>query len=202
MKAEVYNQGTITSITVTGFVLNAHIGKVDDLYRQIETYFHTYFEGLHRYAFTILKDNNEAKDAVQAVFLKLWEKRTTIDGQQSVKSYLYTAIYHYCLNIKRHEKIKDHYVSTNNHTTGEFRNTLVSKETQQRIMVCIEKLPPQCKLIFTKSRFEGKKYAAIAAEMNLSVKTVEAQIGKALRILREELSDMMIAVFILLLLQP
>lgn len=197
-----YYQGTITSITVTGFVLNAHIGKADDLYRQIETYFQTYFEGLHRYAFTILKDNDEAKDAVQVVFLKLWEKRTTIDGQQSVKSYLYTAIYHYCLNIKRHKKIKDHYATTNNHPAGEFRNALVSKETQQRIMACIGKLPPQCKLIFTKSRFEGKKYADIAAEMDLSVKTVEAQIGKALRILRAELSDITIAVFILLLLQP
>lgn len=197
-----YYQGTITSITVTGFVLNAHIGKADDLYRQIETYFQMYFEGLHRYAFTILKDNDEAKDAVQVVFLKLWEKRTTIDGQQSVKSYLYTAIYHYCLNIKRHKKIKDHYATTNNHPAGEFRNALVSKETQQRIMACIGKLPPQCKLIFTKSRFEGKKYADIAAEMDLSVKTVEAQIGKALRILREELSDITIAVFILLLLQP
>ncbi len=197
-----YYQGTITSITVTGFVLNAHIGKADDLYRQIETYFQMYFEGLHRYAFTILKDNDEAKDAVQVVFLKLWEKRTTIDGQQSVKSYLYTAIYHYCLNIKRHKKIKDHYATTNNHPAGEFRNALVSKETQQRIMACIGKLPPQCKLIFTKSRFEGKKYADIAAEMDLSVKTVEVQIGKALRILREELSDITIAVFILLLLQP
>ncbi|MET3877139.1 sigma factor-like helix-turn-helix DNA-binding protein [Chitinophaga sp. OAE865] len=66
----------------------------------------------------------------------------------------------------------------------------------------IEGLPPQCKLIFTKSRFEGKKYVEIAGEMGLSVKTVEAQVGKALKILRENLFDTMTAVFILLLLQP
>jgi len=182
--------------------LEANSSKGNDQYGRIVTYFHTYFEGLHRYAFTILKDNDEAKDAVQAVFLKLWEKRATIDEQQSVKSYLYTAIYHYCLNVKRHRKIKDQYITANNHTVTTFRNTLLSKETYQRIMASIESLPPQCKLIFTKSRFEGKKYAEIADEMGLSVKTVEAQVGKALRILRESLSDTMIAVFILLLLQP
>ncbi|MET3877138.1 sigma factor [Chitinophaga sp. OAE865] len=75
--------------------MDENIGKENDLYGQIAAYFHTYFEGLHRYAFTILKDNDDAKDAVQAVFLKLWEKRTAIDEQQSVKSYLYTAIYRY-----------------------------------------------------------------------------------------------------------
>ncbi|HEY8955022.1 RNA polymerase sigma-70 factor [Chitinophaga sp.] len=182
--------------------MDENIGKENDLYRQIAAYFHTYFEGLHRYAFTILKDNDDAKDAVQAVFLKLWEKRAAIDEQQSVKSYLYTAIYHYCLNVKRHEKIKEQYITTNNHTAGEFRDPLVSKEAYRRIMGGIESLPPQCKLIFTKSRFEGKKYAEIAGEMGLSVKTVEAQVGKALKILRENLPDRMTVVFILLLLQP
>jgi len=72
----------------------------------VEGYFHAYFDALHRYAFTLLKDNDDAKDAVQAVFLKLWEKRTGIDDRQSVKTYLYTAVYHYCLNIKRHLKVR------------------------------------------------------------------------------------------------
>lgn len=162
----------------------------------MEASFHTHFEGLHRYAFTILKDNDDAKDAVQTVFLKLWEKRMEIDEQQSVKAYLYTAVYHYCLNVKRHEKVKNSYVEANNRGQYEEGDGLVSKETHQLIMGHIENLSPQCKLIFSKSRFEGRKYAEIATEMGLSVKTVEVQMGKALKILRAKLLDMMISVFV------
>ncbi|NLR77898.1 RNA polymerase sigma-70 factor [Chitinophaga eiseniae] len=169
----------------------------DKLVSLVEHYFHTYYESLHRYAFTILKDNDQAKDAVQAVFLKLWEKRSTIDEEQSVKSYLYTAVYNYCLNVKRHDKIRDRYTTESNAIGYEEGNQLVGKEVNQRIMGEITALPPQCQLIFTKSRFEGKKYATIAAEMNLSVKTVEAQMGKALKILREKLGDLIVILVII-----
>ncbi|RBL89634.1 RNA polymerase sigma-70 factor [Chitinophaga flava] len=170
--------------------MNIYFGKAKDQDKLVEEYFQTYFEGLHRYAFTILKDNDDAKDAVQAVFLKLWEKRKEIDEQQSVKSYLYTAVYHYCLNIKRHQKVKDSYMAYHQ-PVYEHRNELVGKETHRKIMEHIEALSPQCKLIFSKSRFEGLKYAEIAADMGLSVKTVEVQMGKALKILRAKLFDIM-----------
>ncbi|MEC5144290.1 RNA polymerase sigma-70 factor [Chitinophaga sp. 212800010-3] len=163
---------------------------------QVEQYFHDNYEGLHRYAYTILKDNDAAKDAVQAVFLKLWEKRAFINGEQSVKSYLYTAVYNYCLNIKRHEKVKTRYAAENTHANQEGGNQLISKETRQRIMEHIDALAPQCRLIFTKSRFEDKKYAEIAEELGISVKTVEAQMGKALKILRAKLLDILISLII------
>lgn len=172
----------------------------DKLALQVEQYFHHHYEGLHRYAFTILKDNDNAKDAVQAVFLKLWEKRDTLDEEQSVKSYLYTAVYHYCLNVKRHDKVKARYVTDHNGADHHTEDVLVSKEINQQIMGHIAALSPQCQLIFTKSRFEGKKYADIATEMGLSIKTVEAQMGKALKILREKLFDVMISLIILFLL--
>ncbi|OQP64849.1 hypothetical protein A3860_19025 [Niastella vici] len=166
----------------------------------VEKYFQTHFEGLYRYAFTLLKNNDEAKDAVQTVFVNLWQKRLTIDEQQSVQSYLYTSVYNYCLNIKRNEKVRKAYLQNNQSVQQVFNDELVSKENINRIREALESLPPQCKLIFMKSRFEQKKYADIALEMNLSVKTVEVQIGKALRILREKLSEVMI-LFILLLTQ-
>jgi RNA polymerase sigma-70 factor (ECF subfamily) len=174
--------------------------RQDKLALQVEQYFHLHYEGLHRYAFTILKDNDNAKDAVQTVFLKLWEKRDDIDEEQSVKSYLYTAVYHYCLNIKRHDKIKDRYISENNSAATYPGNELVSKEINRQIMDHIAALSPQCQQVFTKSRFEGKKYAEIAAEMGLSIKTVEAQMGKALKILRAKLFDIMISLIIFFLL--
>ncbi|RAJ80242.1 RNA polymerase sigma-70 factor (ECF subfamily) [Chitinophaga dinghuensis] len=157
-------------------------------------YFHAYFEVLHRYAYTILRDNDEAKDAVQAVFLKLWEKREALNEEQSVKSYLYTAVYHQCLNMKRHQKIKEKYVAENDKPIYDPGNDLISKERSNQILREIENLPPQCRLIFSKSRFEGKKYAEIAAELSLSVKTVEVQIGKALRTLRQKLLGIMMII--------
>ena len=170
----------------------------DNLANVTEQYFHTYFEGLHRYAFMILKDNDDAKDAVQTVFLRLWEKGTILDEQQSVKSYLYACVYNQCLNMKRHQKIKEKYVTDNNMPVYSQNNDLISKETNRQILAQIDELPPQCKLIFSKSRFEEKKYAEIAAELGLSVKTVEAQMGKALKILRDKLAEIMMTITILL----
>jgi RNA polymerase sigma-70 factor, ECF subfamily len=63
------------------------------------------------------------------------------------------------------------------------------EELDHQIQSAIDSLPPQCQLIFRKSRWEEKRYAEIAEEMNLSVKTIEAQMGKALKILREKLKD-------------
>lgn len=154
----------------------------------IAQYFHTHMEGLHRYAYTILRNNEEAKDAVQTVFLKLWEKREGIDEQQSVQSWLYTSIYHYCLNAKRNAEVRKNYLQSRQGTIIQQEDVLVSKEQVQLIREALDSLPPKCRLIFHKSRFEKKKYAEIAQELNLSVKTIEVQMGKALRILREKLS--------------
>ena len=159
-----------------------------------------YFEGLYRYAFTILKNNDDAKDAVQSVFVKIWEKRATIDEQQSVQSYLYTSVYNYCLNVKRKEKVRNEYVQNNQQTQQTNSDQLVTRENIKTITDALESLPPQCRLIFFKSRFEKKKYAEIAEELNLSVKTIEVQIGKALKILREKLSGVHILFIILLIL--
>jgi len=166
----------------------------------VERFFQTHFEGLYRYAFTILRNNDEAKDAVQAVFVKLWEKRATIDEQQSIQSYLYTSVYNYCLNVKRNEKVRNAYIQNNASPQHFFNDVLVSKENITRITEALESLPPQCKQVFFKSRFEKKKYAEIAQEMNLSVKTIEVQIGKALKILREQLSEVLI-LFLMFLIQ-
>lgn len=166
----------------------------------VERYFQSHFEGLYRYAFTILKNNDDAKDAVQAVFVKLWEKRATINEQQSVQAYLYTSVYHYCLNVKRNEKVRMAFVQNNQAAPQQFKDALITRENMNLITDALESLPPQCKLVFFKSRFNKMKYAEIAREMNISVKTVEAQVGKALKILREKLSEVMM-LFILFLIQ-
>jgi RNA polymerase sigma-70 factor, ECF subfamily len=157
-----------------------------------EECFHLHYEGLHRYAYTILKDNEYANDVVQTVFARWWENKELITQQQTPQYYLYTALRNRCLNHIRDKKNrKTQLVDFGGKDEQGFtvaEDPILSKELSTQIMLAIEDLPPQCKLIFCKNRFGGMKYAEIAQEMNLSVKTVEAQIGKALKILRGKLN--------------
>jgi RNA polymerase sigma-70 factor, ECF subfamily len=138
-----------------------------------------------------VKDNEEAEDIVQIVFVKLWEKRNQVNIGQSGQSYLYKSVYHLCLNSIRDKKVKATYTEKFPAPTAALiNNNTDEKETNNRIINAIETLPPKCKEIFVKNRNEGKRYAEIAGELNISVKTVEAQMGKALKILRNLLADL------------
>jgi RNA polymerase sigma-70 factor, ECF subfamily len=160
-------------------------GIRNELTIKVEGYFQEYFEGLRRYACTLLRDEDEAKDAVQSIFLKLWEKADEIDNNQSVKSYLYTSVYNHCLNIKRHQKVKDRHAASGKEPTYTMEDSLSQKEDRRRILAFLESLPPRCRKIFVMSRLDEKKYAEIASELGISVKTVEAQMGKALKRIHE-----------------
>ena len=162
--------------------------KVEDVYKQC---FHMYFEKLYGYAFTIVKDNAEAKDVVQSAFIKLWEKRNEVNLPASARSYLYTSVYHLALNTVRNRKTREgHREHLIPKEFTQALNTLEQKEISLRIHEAIDSLPPRCNEIFSKSRLEGKKYLEIASELNISVKTVEVQMGKALKILRKQLADL------------
>lgn len=161
---------------------------VEDHYKQC---FHEYFEKLFGYAFTIVKDNAEAKDIVQTAFIKLWEKREAMNFAIAARAYLYTTVYHLSLNTIRDRKVREsHHPHMAPTGLAASINTAEEKEIRERIRQAIDTLPPRCKEVFCKSRLEGKKYASIAAEMNISVKTVEVQMGKALKVLREQLADL------------
>jgi RNA polymerase sigma-70 factor (ECF subfamily) len=161
----------------------------DTRLREFEANFHEYYEALHRYAFSLIRDSEEAKDIVQQVFIKFWEKTEDLEVHASVKSYLYRSVYHQCLNKVRDQKVRLRHAAgvLKENTEAVFLDETVAKETQARILQAIESLPAQCGIIFKKSRFEEKKYGEIAAELNLSVKTVEAQMSKALKLMREKL---------------
>ena len=162
--------------------------NVEDLYKQC---FHEYFEKLYGYAFTIVKDNAEAKDIVQAAFIKLWEKRREINLSTVARSYLYTTVYHLSLNTIRNHKIRaSHHQHLAPPTFTDKINAAEEREIKARINQAIDALPPRCKEVFCKSRLEGKKYAEIATDLGIAVKTVEVQMGKALKILREQLADL------------
>ncbi len=157
-----------------------------------EQLFKLYYAALVRFAREILKDTDAAEDLVQEVFVKMWERKQNIDIKTSIKAYLYMAVKNHCLNKLKAEQrnafledgmADDVRIATND--TEEYSNTI---ELSKHINQALELLPPKCAIIFKMSRFEDKTYKEIAESLELSVKTVENQMGKALSILRNALS--------------
>lgn len=168
-----------------------------------ERAFRDYFKALHAYAFTIIRDEENAEEIVQNVFFKLWEKKENIDEITSLKAYLYRATYNDSLNFLKHTKVKaayETYAKSTGSDKSDAVDTLSTKELQAKIDKALNELPEQCRTIFQMSRFEELKYREIAEQLNLSVKTVENQMGKALKVLREKLADCLPLLFILIFL--
>lgn len=164
--------------------------------KEIEVLFRTHFEALHRYAFTILKDTDKAKDAVQTVFLNLLEKVKSIQMEQSLKSYLYKSVYNQCINIIKKENILEakhlEYMHLNSNAVQEAEHDHSGQEIKNRIDSVLNQLPPQCRLVFVKSRKDQMKYTEIAEDLGIAVKTVEAHMSKALKLIRNALRVLVI----------
>jgi RNA polymerase sigma-70 factor, ECF subfamily len=111
----------------------------------------------------------------------------------AVKPYLYAMVRNACLNVIKHEKIKQKHaveeiaLAPSSHDS--VTHAVASSELESRIHVAMERLPEQCRLVFKLSRFEELKYAEIAEHLEISVKTVENHMGKALKMMREQLKD-------------
>ena len=130
-------------------------------------------------------------------FLNLWQKQEEIDLSLPIKSYLFKSVHNRCLNyIRDRKKIVSHELITNTDEIPahvESRDYLEESELEMRIVKAVDSLPEKCRKIFHLSRFEGKKYAEIAASEGVSVKAIEAQMSKALKLLREQLVDYLIS---------
>jgi RNA polymerase sigma-70 factor, ECF subfamily len=148
---------------------------------------------LCNYANTILNDLDEAEEMVQNAFLTLWEKRATIEIHTSLKSYLYRTVYNSSLNRVKHLKVqRKHDAYYKQSATFEHESTtekLMESELERMAKKAIDELPPQCQAVFKLSRVENLTYAEIGAQLNISVKTVENHMVKALRTLREKLKE-------------
>jgi RNA polymerase sigma-70 factor (family 1) len=173
-----------------------------------EMMFKTYYQPLCRYANTLVNDREEAEEIVQSSFVTIWEKRESIEIAESAKAYLYRAIRNASLNRIKHEKVKENYARKQVYLgvpkSESTEQGLIRDELENKIQAAIQQLPEQCRLIFTLSRFEELKYQEIADQLQLSVKTVENQMGKALRMMREQLKDYLplIAIMMNIFLEP
>jgi RNA polymerase sigma-70 factor, ECF subfamily len=162
--------------------------------RAFELVFNQYFNVMVLYANRFMDTREEAEEMAQEVFVKFWEKCDTLSPDSSIKSYLYRSVHNSCLNAIKHEKVKDGYKQhVINYMESSYQDSIETTDPdsiRQRIHDEIDKLPPRCCEIFKLSRFEGLKYQEIADHLEISVKTVEVQMGKALKVLRESLKDL------------
>ncbi len=169
------------------------IGFIDvDVEAVFERLFKTQFKALHAYACSILHDEMVAEEMVQNVFFKMWEKRAEINIRESQNAYLYKSVYYECLNYIKHTKVRSAYKTETVRTSSELQNASERtsfKELEAKLDAALRDLPEQCRTIFQMSRFEELKYREIADKLDISVKTVENQMGKALKILRGKLAD-------------
>jgi RNA polymerase sigma-70 factor (ECF subfamily) len=169
-----------------------------------ESLFQTHHKSLCSLAYNIVGDKDAAKDIVQDVFFKLWKNRNEIDFGGKIRNYLFRATSHASLNYLRFNKKILHLSNADEleslHLSPSSDEQTLYSELEVRVRKAIDKLPPKCKAIYLMSRHEGLKYQEIADTLEISLKTVENQMGIALQKLREELKPFITPGFIVLLL--
>jgi RNA polymerase sigma-70 factor (ECF subfamily) len=158
-----------------------------------EALFKMHYGSLCSYACNFLKDPDAAEEVVQEVMFKVWTGRETLVFDTSVKSYLFRAVRNACMNVIKHQKVREDYRSWREHTGDDTglsqEDAMIATELEEKIREAIDRLPLGRRKVFVMSRYEGLTYPQIAGKLDISVKTVENQMGQALKTLREELKD-------------
>lgn len=155
----------------------------ETLFKEI---FETNYKKLCAVAHRVVKDQDESRDIVQQVMCEFWDNRNKWSGIQSYSAYLYTSVYRLAIySNKKSITLKNEKLSHEADNTGYLPNDALSYvELEKQIAKVINELPPKCKEIFLLSREDELSYKEIAANLNISVKTVEAQMGIAFKRLR------------------
>ncbi len=160
---------------------------------QFESLFRSSYVSLVRYAKTIVKDHDTSEEIVQDLFFRIWQDREKIKIESSLNGYLFRAVHNRCLHWIDHNRIVERHAAemalkeeVNMETPDEI---IRYSELQAKIAKILERLPERCGQIFCMNRFEGLKYSEIAEKMSVSVKTVEANMGRALKEFRKALKE-------------
>lgn len=167
--------------------------------KAFEFFFNKYYDYILGFCIQFIYDKPEAKGITQEAFLNLWKNKKDIDKINGIESFLYTYAKSKCLNTLRNNEVKERYKSSIlNKKERELDYDILNSmnfdsmaltELEELITESIECLPEKAKVVFYKKRFENKKNQEIANDLNVTVKTVEAHMTTALKILRLKLSE-------------
>jgi len=160
---------------------------------QFESLFRSSYVSLVKYAKTLVKDHDTAEEIVQDLFFRLWQDKKKLNIESSLNGYLFRAVHNRCLHWLDHNRVIGKYANEISYRQPESvenpADILFFKELQSKIVRVLERLPERCSKIFCMNRFEGLKYAEIAEKLSVSVKTVEANMGRALKEFRKALTE-------------
>jgi RNA polymerase sigma-70 factor (family 1) len=158
------------------------------LYQSFQQSFFRFYEPLCQYAFTLVKEEAACEDIVQDIFMRIWEKKQDLIGKQELQYYLYTAVRNNCLTFleKQRKNPTAHLLTDDIPDEEAVRPGEQVPETDLTGLLkhAFEQLPPKCREVFALSRLNGLSYQQISEVLGISIKTVENQVGKALKILR------------------
>lgn len=167
----------------------------EDAFRRI---FDTYYRPLTLFALKYVNDVEEAREIVQELFIRIWFSRKTLDIRFSLKRYLFQGVRNACLNFIEAKKVSERRLSGYEPAVFSTDNALekmVAAEQEERLMQAIDQLPERCRHIFSMSRMQNLSNQDIATRLQISVKTVEAQITIALKRLRDTVISLMLYFF-------
>jgi RNA polymerase sigma-70 factor, ECF subfamily len=160
--------------------------------KAFEAIFNKYKLKLYYYALSYLQSKEEAEEVVQNAFIALWEHRQTLNELLSIKNYLYKSVVNHIYNHLKHEAVRQRYMDYTSKTMVEadehVENEIIYNDLEKNLTSLIGYLPPQQQTIFKMSRFDGLSHAEIAEKLGLSVRSVENQVYRALKYLKENLS--------------
>jgi RNA polymerase sigma-70 factor, ECF subfamily len=172
--------------------------SADNENTRFENVFRQYYQPLWHLSQYYLGDKDEAREVVQDAFMKLWEIRYDIEPDSNLKNFLFTLVKNNCLNILKHNQIKlKHHEKIQwiemyyqyESLAGMNEDYLEINELRDKIELAIQHLPEHSRAVFEMSRFGNMKNQEISEKLGITVKTVEAHMTKALKILRQELKD-------------
>jgi len=148
---------------------------------------------LYYFALGLVKDQEIAKDLVQEVFLNLWEKRDQVNADLNFDNYLFTIAYNairkFFRNISLENKVLSHLQRKSPGVIESADGTVIYNELYDLASRSIDSLPPRCKAVYKLSKQEGLKIKEIAGKLNISPRTAENHLAKALKYLKEELLE-------------
>lgn len=156
--------------------------------------FDLYHQDVFNFLYYKIGSVEAAEDILQDVFVKIWERKLQLKSDTSIKSFLFTIANHAALNFIRHNNIvmKFQVEEQHNPVFGESPHAELERKNQQELLMkSISNLPEKPRVTFMMCKFDGLSYKEVAKRLDISIKTVEGHIGRALKMLREDVQQAM-----------